>query len=494
MIRNVLCWLESTALRDPGHPAFEDGSTALSYQQLLTRAQEVGSFLHERISPQSPVLVLMDKSPDCIAAMLGAVYAGCFYTPVDPAMPLTRMQLIAGVLKPACILCSARYRETAEKLAAVPVHVMEDVPCRIDQLGLTEVRHAHIDSDLLYVLFTSGSTGVPKGVAITHRSVIDFIEWACDALDVTADCRFGNQAPLYFDNSVLDIYCAIRMGACVHFIPRRYFTFPGKMTAYLKEADINTLFWVPSALTGVAASGALTACVPEQLERVWFCGETMPCKTLNAWKAVLPHARFVNMYGPTEITDVCTWFPVERDFADEDVLPIGFPCANTRIILDEGEICVAGTCLSPGYYNAPEQTARAFVRNPHRPQVVEMMYRTGDLGAYNDRGELMFLGRRDGQIKRQGYRIELSEIESALCAHGQVDEGCVLYDGRLEKIVAYYAGSAEDKDLRSHLKERIPKYMMPDHLVLRESLPKTGNGKIDRVLLKQEWEHEHPVP
>ncbi len=494
MIRNVLTWLENTALRDPNHPAFEDGSQVLTWQQLLTRAQEVGSFLHGRVNPQSPVLVLMDKSPDCIAAMLGAVYAGCFYTPVDPAMPLTRMQLIAGVLSPACILCEGRYRESAEKLADAPVFVLEDVPHDIDPLALAEIRRSHIDNDLLYVLFTSGSTGVPKGVAITHRSVVDFIEWACDALDVTADCRFGNQAPLYFDNSVLDVYCAIRMGACVHFIPRKYFTFAGKMTEYLRDQHINTIFWVPSALTGVANAGALEKCVPEGLEKVFFCGETMPCKTLNAWKNALPHARFVNMYGPTEITDVCTWFPVERDFADDDVLPIGFPCGNTRILLDEGEICVAGTCLSPGYYKAPEQTERAFVRSPRRPQIVEMMYRTGDLGAYNERGELMFLGRKDGQIKRQGYRIELSEIETVLCANEQVAEGCVLYDARAEKIIAVFSGHAEEKLLRAHLKERIPKYMLPDVLVRRDELPKTGNGKIDRVLLKQEWEHEHPVP
>ena len=487
MIRNVLAWLEASAHRDPQHIAFEDDSAALTYAQLMQRAQEIGSFLHRCIPPQSPVLVYMDKSPDCIAAMLGAVYAGCFYTPIDPAMPDSRLERIVSVLKPRCILCEKRYLEKAQALnCAAELICVEEIPQQIDALALAEVRAQHVDNDLLYVLFTSGSTGMPKGVAITHRSVIDFAEWACDALNIEADCLFGNQAPLYFDNSVLDIYCAIRMGAAVHFIPRKYFTFPGKMTEYLEEKGINTIFWVPSALTGVSNAGALEKCVPSRLERIFFCGEVMPCKTLNAWRKALPNARYVNMYGPTEITDVCTYFPVERDFADDDALPIGFACANTRVMLIDGEICVTGTCLSPGYYDAPEKTAEVFVPNPLRKGVTEMMYRTGDLGVYNDRGELMFLGRRDSQIKKQGYRIELGEIECALCAHPQVAAGCCLYDAAQEKIYAVYAGDAEEKILLRSMKEKLPKYMLPDVFVRREALPATGNGKIDRVQLKKE--------
>ena len=487
MIRNVLAWLEESARRDPQHIAFEDDNSSLTYAQLMKRAQEIGSFLRRCIQPQSPVLVYMDKSPACIAAMLGAVYAGCFYTPIDPAMPESRMARIVSVLKPACILCEMRYQEKAAMLGIqVQVIAVEEIPQRIDPLSLAEVRAQHIDNDLLYVLFTSGSTGIPKGVAITHRSVIDFAEWACDVLDIEADCLFGNQAPLYFDNSVLDIYCAMRMGAAVHFIPRKYFTFPGKMTEYLKEKGINTIFWVPSALTGVANAGALEKCIPERLERIFFCGEVMPCKTLNTWRKALPEARYVNMYGPTEITDVCTYFPVERDFADDEALPIGYPCSNTRVMLIDGEICVTGTCLSPGYYNAPEKTAEVFVTNPLRNGVAEMMYKTGDLGTYNERGELMFLGRKDSQIKKQGYRIELGEIECALCAHAEVSEGCCLYDALAEKIIAVYTGDAAEKPLLRAMKEKLPKYMLPDVLIHRDELPKTGNGKIDRVQLKKE--------
>ena len=487
MIRNVLAWLEASAHRDPQHAAFEDDAAVLGYGDLLRRAQEIGSFLHRRMPPQRPVLVYMDKSPDCIAAMMGVVHAGCFYTPIDPAMPESRMARIVSVLQPACILCQQRYLDKAAALAeGAMVQAVEDIPAEVDALGLAQVRAQHVDNDLLYVLFTSGSTGMPKGVAITHRSVIDFVEWACDALDVTADCRFGNQAPLYFDNSVLDIYCAMRMGAAVHFIPRKYFTFPGKMVAYLEEKTINTLFWVPSALTAVANAGVLEKAAPSRLERVFFCGEVMPCKTLNTWRRALPDARYVNMYGPTEITDVCTWFPVERDFADTDVLPIGFACANTRVMLIDGEICVTGTCLSPGYYNAPEKTAEVFVPNPLRTGVAEMMYKTGDLGVYNERGELMFLGRKDSQIKKQGYRIELGEIECALCACPAVEMGCCFYDAQTERIFAVYTGAAEEKPLLRALKDKLPKYMLPDVMVHRDSLPLTGNGKIDRVQLRNE--------
>lgn len=493
MIRNVLCWLEQTAREHPDAAAFEDDQDRLSYGALQQRAREIGTCLASILRPQTPVLILMEKSPACIAAMLGAVYAGCFYTPVDPAMPQTRLKLIADVLQPGCILCEDRYAEAAQQLAnGAPVIVVQDIPAQTDENVLAAIRRQHIDSDLLYVLFTSGSTGVPKGVAITHRSVVDFIDWAVPTLGIDAQCKFGNQAPLYFDNSVLDIYCAICTGACMHFIPRRYFTFPAKMPEYLANTGINTLFWVPSALTGVAQAGLSVENAPA-LRKVLFCGEVMPCRTLNAWRRAAPDALYVNMYGPTEITDVCMYYIVDRDFADDDVLPIGWPCQNTRIYLIDGEICVAGTCLSPGYYRAPEKTAEVFVPNPLRKGVAEIIYRTGDLGRYNDRGEMMFIGRRDSQIKRHGYRIELGEIESALCSLAEVDDGCCLYDAAQEKIVCFCTGGAEEKQLKRILKTKLPKYMLPDVFIFKAVLPKTGNGKTDRVQLRREWENEHPV-
>ena len=503
--RNVLDWLDETAQRRPAAPAFRSQDQEVNYGELQKRSRQIGSFLAGKIPSQQGVLVFMEKGPLCLCAMMGIVRAGCFYTPIDPAMPKERMILILSVLQPACIVSSVKYADKARELAAagplestygqeiqIPVFTVEEMPGEICEDALAAIRKKHLDHDLLYVLFTSGSTGLPKGVAITHRSVIDFIDWTTSALPVDEDCVFGNQAPLYFDNSVLDIYTSIRIGACVDFIPASLFSFPGKLVRYMLEQGINTVFWVPSALANLADSKALDQAVPA-LRNIFFCGEVMHCSTLNMWKRYLPDAVYVNMYGPTEITDVCAYYSIDREFADTDHLPIGYPCSNSWVGLIDGEICVGGTCLSPGYYNAPERTAEVFVQNPLRPQIREIIYKTGDLGEYNDRGELMFLGRRDSQIKRKGYRIELGEVETALCSIPEVHKGCVLFDAARDQIVSLYTGEITEREVGRYLKKKLPKYMMPDVYVHADSLPETGNGKMDRVRIRQGWEHEHPL-
>lgn len=489
----VLDDLEKNAQKYPQRIAFEDDKGSLSWQALCLRAKQIGSSLLQ-LPPQSPVLIVMDKSPDCIAAMLGAIYAGCFYTPVDPDMPVTRLQMIASVLEPKCIICTQREAALSETLSNLAVQfILDDMPRDIDATGLFKRRQQMIDTDLQYVLFTSGSTGVPKGVSISHRAVKDFVEWACETLGINENVKFGNQAPLYFDNSVLDVFCALHTGACVHFIPKKHFLFVSGLLPYLQHKGINTVFWVPSVLTSAARAGVLESCPDELLDNVFFCGEIMPCRTLNAWQKALPKARYVNMYGPTEITDVCCYFEVERAFADDDSLPIGYPCANTRILLIDGEICVTGTCLSSGYYGDMERTRKVFVQNPLCIKTDQIMYRTGDLGSYNERGELMFLGRSDSQIKRHGYRIELGEIDCALNAIAGVDSGCCLFDDKSEQILCFYTGSSDEKMVKRALREKIPRYMLPDKIISRDDLPKTGNGKMDRVRIRREWESEHSL-
>lgn len=486
-MKTVLDWLDATCALIPNAPAFEDDVTTLTWQRVRERSREIGTAISHSIAPQQPVAICMEKRPETVAAMLGVVQAGCFYTMVDRTMPMARAQLILQTLSPRLILCEAGDAPKWQQLMPdVPCRCVDDLGSEVDDARLAAIQRDVIDTDLMYVLFTSGSTGVPKGVSIRHRSVLDLGCWAVKALNIDSSCRFGNQAPLYFDNSVLDLVCAIRTGACVHFIPKKYFMFPGKLMDYIEQCHINTLFWVPSALMSPANAGVVRDGRPHGVRHVFFCGEVMPCKQLNVWRASLPNADYVNMYGPTEITDVCTWYRVDRTFADDDQLPIGWPCDNTRIHLIGGEICVAGTCLAAGYYHAPEKTAAAFVQNPLNDRLPERIYRTGDLGEYNDRGELMFLGRRDSQIKRQGYRMELGEIECALRACKGVSNGCCFYDVKTEQIIAVYTGQVEEKPLKAALKQVLPKYMLPDVYRALPELPQTGNGKIDRVRLKQE--------
>ena len=492
-MRSVLDYLETAADSAPDGVAFEAPGERLTWAQTRDLARRIGSHIAKRVSAQSPVLIRMEKSPACVAAMLGAVYAGCFYTPMDAAMPPARMRVIAQVLQPKLTVCEDKFAETAIELTdGSAVCLFSEIEAAADDCLLAARRAEHIDTDLLYVLFTSGSTGVPKGVSIAHRSVIDFVEWACQALRLPVGVRFGSQAPFYFDNSVLDIYCAMQMAGSLYIIPHGDFMFPKRLMHTLISQRIDTIFWVPSALTSLANAQVLAdGCLPE-LRRVFFCGEVMPCRTLNLWREALPEADYVNMYGPTEITDVCAWYRVDRTFADSDNLPIGKPCANTRILLIEGEICVTGTCLARGYYNAPEKTAAVFVQNPLRPQISETIYKTGDLGEMNDRGELMFLGRRDSQIKRSGYRIELGEIECALSTAEGVALACCWYEAETGRIIAAYTGEAEPKTVRTSLKAALPKYMLPDKLLHRERMPRTLSGKIDRMALRREVEHEYP--
>ena len=274
-----------------------------------------------------------------------------------------------------------------------------------------------LDVDPLYVLFTSGSTGTPKGVIISHRSVIDYTEWLSDTFNFNETTVFGNQAPFYFDNSILDIYSVLKNGSKMVIIPETYFSFPRKLLNFINERKINTLFWVPSALIGLANSGQLKEIRLDHIKKVLFCGEVMPNKHLNIWRKEYPDIQYANLYGPTEITDVCSYYIIDRDFKDEEPLPIGKACRNTEIIVlnennqkvkgeERGELCVRGICLSKGYLGDFTKTDTAFVQNPLNGRYYEKIYRTGDIVKYNQFGELIYLCRKDYQIKHQGYRIE----------------------------------------------------------------------------------------
>ena len=285
-----------------------------------------------------------------------------------------------------------------------------------------------IDTDPVYSIFTSGSTGIPKGVVVSHRSVIDFVDWIKEVANLGPEDVIGNQAPFYFDNSTMDIYLMYSTGATLCIIPEDRFMFPVRLVEFLNENKVSHILWVPYLMMNVVNMNIFEKTVPRYLKNVFFAGEVLPVKYLRYWQKYLPNCVFSNMYGPTEITEICCYYVVDRDLDDTESIPIGHACRNTGLLVlvdgnreasvgEEGELCVRGSSLAMGYYNDWEKTKKAFVQNPLNSHYPETIYCTGDVVYKNTRGELVYIGRKDSQIKHNGYRIELGEIEKIGRAH-----------------------------------------------------------------------------
>ena len=501
MTRLVTDYLDNSAKNFPNKTAFADEKREITFSALQSEAKKIAQSLIDRKVFKSPVVVYLEKSVEVIACFMGAAYSGNFYTPIDVTMPASRIEKIMETLSPALIITDAAHKDAATAFSgSTEVVLYEDLqngPFSDKAISATLSRV--IDTDVLYVLFTSGSTGTPKGVIISQKAVIDYAEWVTETFGISSETVFGEQAPFYFDNSILDIYQTLKNGATCYIIPQKFFMLPKNLFGYLTEKKVNTIFWVPSALCIMANLKAVDKFPVPTLQKILFCGEVMPNKQLNVWRKSYPNALYANLYGPTEITDVCAYYIVDREFSDDEPLPIGFPCKNTDIlVLDDenrlvpptkadvkGELCVRGTCNSLGYYNNPEKTKAAFVQNPLNTVYSEIIYRTGDVVHYNERGEIMYDCRKDFQIKHMGHRIELGEIETAISAVDGVEQNCCLYDTEKSKIVMFYTGSIEGQAVIDAIKSAVPDYMVPNKKVKLDKMPINLNGKIDRVELKK---------
>lgn len=501
MIRNVLEYLEQSSRRYSGKTAFADDKTACTYEELEEKAKAVGTCLAGMIDPGLPVPVFMEKSVNAIYAFMGVVYSGCFYILLDSKLPAERLRQVLDTLNAKVMIVDRAYEKQLAQLRfeGITVDIEEALKCRTDMKILAQIRRRSMDVDPLYAIFTSGSTGVPKGVVVSHRSVIDFMEEFTEQFNITEEDIIGNQAPFDFDVSVKDIYSTLKCGATMQIIPKKYFSFPTKLMDYIIDREVTTLIWAVSALCIITTLKGFEYKVPNKIRKVIFSGEVMPVKHLNEWKKYVPDAMYVNVYGPTEITCNCTYYIVDREFEPGENLPIGQAFANEKVfLLDEedqevtepgkkGEICVAGTALSLGYYNNREQTQRAFTQNPLNTAYLEPMYRTGDLAYYGEDGNLYFASRKDFQIKHMGHRIELGEIETALELVEGLGRSLCMYDEEKNKIVAFYKGDIEKKQIVRAIGVRIPAFMIPNVFVKVEEFPLTKNGKIDRKKVWQKY-------
>lgn len=497
MARIVTDYLDQTAKKFPDKIAFVDEKRSITFSQLQKEAHHIASELIKKELFKKPILVYLEKSVEVVAAFEGITYSGNFYSPLDTQMPEERIKKIVAKLQPSAIITDNAHKREAEKIIGEGIIIVyEDVlAVDIDYGNLQRVKNRIIDSDVLYVLFTSGSTGDPKGVIISHRGIIDLSEWIANDLKFDDKIIFANQSPFYFSFSVYEIYQTLRNGSTTFIVPQKLFSQPVKLMEYLDDNKINTIIWVPSILTFISTLKALNRPHLTHMRNIFFGAEAFQVKHLNRWMDEYPDVKFVNLFGPTEVTDTCTWYEIGRRFKDNELLPIGQSCVNKDcFLLDDGklvtnvdeigEICMRGSGVAYGYYNDPERTSEVFIQNPLQTAYREIIYCTGDLGKYNEYGELVYVCRKDFQIKHGGRRIELGEIETAAVSIEGVDECCCLYDYDKLRIVMFFSGNIEGKEIGQKLKTLLPEYMIPGKRVFLENMPHNLNGKIDRQMLK----------
>ena len=498
MTINILEYLENSAEKYPEKCAFADYDKEISYSELVRQAKQIGTYIYESGNGEwknIPIAVLIDRNIESLILFMGIAYSGNFYVPIDYTMPQDRIQLILDTLQPSMVLSSVEGVAWDKREV---IYYKDILLHNSKEQLLNDIRNRSLDTDPLYAIFTSGSTGIPKGVLVSHRSVIDLVEQFCSTFDFPEQLIIGNQAPMDFDVSIKDIYNSLKLGGTVEVIPKQFFSFPLKLIAYLNDRRINVIIWAVSALRIVANFNTLDKLQPEFLECIMFSGEVMPVKVLNYWKKAVPEAQYVNLYGPTEITCNCSYYIVNREFSNEETLPIGQAFRNSHVFLldsdnglitgenEIGEICVKGSCLALGYYNNKEKTDEVFIQNPLQSYYEEKIYKTGDLGTYH-KGEIYYSARKDYQIKHMGHRIELGEIETVINAMDFIEAACCIYDEVREKIIlCYQADSNCDKIIIKSLTKKLSKFMWPNKYVFYNRLPINKNGKIDRVQLKKE--------
>ncbi len=511
MVKNIIDYFERTKEKYPGKIAVIDGAIKLSFSELEFQAKCIAKQIVKYVGSlrNMPVAVYLEKSHYTATADLGISYSSNFFMNLDIKMPEERVQAILQHVEPAVLITNkTEYQKIAmiiEKAGQpIQILVVEDVLngklSDSDSHLLYDRLELQIDTDPSCVINTSGSTGIPKGVVLNHKSFCDFLEWSIETFSLDEKVVMGSLSPSVFDIFVYELWLMAAKGAAIVILNSNLAMFPIKLLEQVKNGNVNFIFWVPSIMVNIANMDLLTKNSLENLKLIWFAGEVFPTKQFNYWKKCLPNTTFVNLYGPIEITLDCTYYIVDREFDDSEPLPIGYPCRNTDILIlnsedqlcrqgEEGELCVRGTSLAMGYYKDQKKTEKAFVQNPLNPNYPELIYRTGDIVYLNKKGQIVFKGRKDSLIKHMGYRIELGELEHAVINKLKLAEYCcVVYNHRQKEITLFYEASKDIEAgvFRKKLMTLFPKYMIPLVYIRRESLPRNTNGKIDRQKLSEE--------
>jgi D-alanine--poly(phosphoribitol) ligase subunit 1 len=521
-------YLDDASRAHPEKPALVDDQRTVSYGQLQNDADRIAHCLKANgVRRQDRVVICMKRSAQIIVAMMGILKADAIYVPVDAKAPVERLVKVVRDCRPCVMVCDDAalpvldlVRSQMPSVKALVVFGSAAVAGEIPRVCWEETtartvqppHYGNIDADAAYILYTSGSTGAPKGVTISHLNVINYIEWAVDYFKITEDDRILGTAPFHFDMSTFDIYTALKAGATLCIAPERLLLFPNKLLDLIEKEGVTLWKGVSSLLMYLSSTGALKEGRMPTLEKVLFGGEVLATKHLMNWMQLYPAKRFFNVYGPTEATGVSACYPLERVPASpNEPIPIGKACANTEIFIlaeenrlaevgEAGELCIRGSGLSLGYWDDEEKTSRAFIRNPLGCTQHDRIYLTGDLARQREDGAFEYLGRKDFQIKYMGYRIELFEIEQAILSQDNIHQAAVVlcdsHQSEVQELVAFIAGPGLlDLDaILDELGRLVPSYMLPKRIIPMAEIPLTDRGKTDRVALREFYQKAVQFP
>lgn len=500
---NLLLAFDKMAKEKSGKVAVIHNEQKVTFGELNIMSKKIAAKIIRDLGDDynHPIAVFLPKSINVVIANIAIGYSGNAYMNLDVNTPANRIGNILETVKPAIIITDGKNFQNVNNMnTSAIIYDMDELnynELNADEAAISDRLSVMIDTDPWCIINTSGSTGTPKSVVLCHKSFIDFVDFTLDTFDLGNDENIGSLSPVVFDIYNHELCMLIYKSVTMVLLDASLGMFPAKLLQVLNENKVSYIFWVPSIMVNIANMDLLSKIKLPDLKLVWFAGEVFPTKQFNYWKNMLPLCTFVNLYGPIEITLDCTYYIVDRDFDDNEPLPIGYACKNTNILLlndeskkckdgEDGEICVRGTSLAMGYYNNPQKTAEAFVQNPLNTSYPELIYRTGDVGAVNERGEIIFKGRKDTLIKHMGYRIELGEIEHVITNKlGIVKYCCVVYNKAAKEITLFYEGGGEFSvaELRKIISAELPKYMVPVAYHQTDELPRNANGKIDRLLL-----------
>lgn len=497
----ILDYMEQTAARLPEKTAFADEQTSVAFAALVCRAKKVASALIPLVPPRSVVGFYMDKGVETVVGFMGAVYAGCAYSQLNLRHPAPRVRAMLETLDTPIVVTDRAHLAQLEDInppaRILLIEELEETP--LDEDALSVVRAQMIDADPLYVNFTSGSTGTPKGVVVCHRNVCEFIPCFAETFAITENDVLANQAPFDFDVSVKDIYSGLFTGARVEIVPTAYFTNPTKLMDFLCDRGATLMVWAVSALCFLTTMNALAYKTPTTLRAILFSGEVMPIKHLHKLQKYLPGVQYVNLYGPTEITCNCTYYIVDREFAENETLPIGVPFKNERILLltpdggeavkdgEIGELCVSGTSVALGYYKDAERTAACFTQNPLNHAYLEPIYRTG-------RPREGQRARRNGLCLPQGFPDQAHGPPHRAERNRGADDRrarrgarAVRLSGRQGQDSRFLHGRGGQSSHHGRAARSAAGYMIPNLFMQVEAMPLNKNGKIDRAALLSQY-------